>query len=88
MSITQSDIDAMNEALASGERMVRHGDKTVEYRSIDELIRARDQLQALLDAAAGKPSGPLSRQTRLYHAGRGFDGRIPSLRSFFGRGFE
>lgn len=74
MPVSQSDIDALTAALATGERMVRKGDKTVEYRSIDELLAARNTLQAQLDAeevAAGTvPARP--RQTRLYHGGRGF----------------
>ena len=41
MPILQSDIDALTEALATGERMVRKGDKVVEYRSVDELLAAR-----------------------------------------------
>lgn len=68
MPATQSDIDALNAAIRHGERMVRFADgKTVEYRSIPELIRARDDAAAELARA-----NPHPRQTRLYHAGRGF----------------
>ena len=49
MPVLQSDIDALTEALATGERMVRKGDKTVEYRSVDELLAARNALQAQFD---------------------------------------
>ncbi len=73
MTVLQSDIDALTEALATGERLVRKGDKTVEYRSIDEIILARNTLiaQKASDDAllAGKPR---PKQTRLYHGGRGY----------------
>ncbi|HRQ59872.1 MAG TPA: hypothetical protein PLN31_20850 [Azoarcus taiwanensis] len=68
MPATQSDIDALNAAIRQGERMVRFADgKTVEYRSIPELIRARDDAASELARANPRP-----RQTRLYHGGRGF----------------
>ena len=74
MAVTQSDIDALNAAIASGERMVRLDGKMVEYRSIIELIAARNDLQSQLNSAtvaAGGTARP--RQTQLYHGGRGFD---------------
>ena len=70
MAVTQADIDALNAAIASGEKQVALGAQQVTYRSIAELKVARDDLQAQLDrqnAATQK-----SRQTRLYHAGRGY----------------
>lgn len=48
MPVTQSDIDALNRALSTGEKMIRHGDKWVEYRSPEQLIKARDDLQRQL----------------------------------------
>lgn len=74
MPILQTDIDALTDALATGERMVRKGDKVVEYRSVDELIAARNALQAQFDAeqAAAGTVAARPRQTRLYHGGRGF----------------
>lgn len=73
MPILQSDIDALTEALATGERLVRKGDKTIEYRSVAELLAARDRLVALKaeeDAVAAGTTRP--KQTRLYHGGRGY----------------
>lgn len=74
MPILQTDIDALTEALATGERMVRKGDKVVEYRSVDELLAARNALQAQFDAeqAASGAVATRPRQTRLYHGGRGY----------------
>ena len=40
MAYTQSDLDALQAALAKGEKRVSFGDKTVEYRSIEELQAA------------------------------------------------
>lgn len=45
MPVQQSDIDALNAALASGEKIVRIGDKWVEYRSPEAIIAARNDLQ-------------------------------------------
>jgi hypothetical protein len=73
MPVSKTDIDALNTALAAGERMVRSGDKSVEYRSVAELIRARDDLVNQLAAETAATAGTArSRQTRLYHAGRGY----------------
>lgn len=72
MAVTQADIDALNAAIAKGERVVRLGDKSVEYRSITELIAARNDLAAQLAEAANAASAePRSRQTYLYQSGRG-----------------
>ena len=40
MAITQQDIDKIDRAIAKGESVVRFADRTVEYRSVDELIKA------------------------------------------------
>lgn len=72
MAVTQAQIDALNEAIANGERVVKHGDKMVEYRSIAELITARNELQTQLTAATNAAAGTSRpKQTRLYQGGRG-----------------
>ncbi|MCK7542958.1 hypothetical protein MLC59_02080 [Marinobacter bryozoorum] len=48
MSFTASDLDAINRAIALGERRVTFNDRTVEYRDIDELLRARDAIRTEL----------------------------------------
>jgi hypothetical protein len=40
MAYTQAQLDALEAALAKGEKRVTFGDKTVEYRSVDELRAA------------------------------------------------
>lgn len=73
MAVTQSDIDDLNAAIAVGERLVRKANgETIEYRSVADLIRARNDLARQLaeQGASGKPRRP--RITRLYQSGRGF----------------
>ena len=50
MAWTQSDLDAIDKAIASGEVTVHFGDRSVTYRSLDELLKIRalikDDLQS------------------------------------------
>lgn len=68
MAITQQDIDKIDRAIAKGERIVRFADRTVEYRSVDELIKAKNALLAELSKAT---SPRRARVRRIYHAGKG-----------------
>lgn len=55
MPLTQTDLDAINRAIASGELTIRKADGAqVTYRSMDELIKARELARA--DIAAAQPS--------------------------------
>ena len=56
---TPAHLDALNAAIASSELTVRYGDTTVTYRSLDELLRARDVIRASLDTAI-KPTYTLA----------------------------
>jgi hypothetical protein len=67
MAYTQKHLDAVERAIARGEKVVRYTDRTVEYRSIDELLKARDVIRTSLTDAAG----PRARVVRLYHGGKG-----------------
>lgn len=73
MAVTQAEIDALDQAIADGVRQVTIDGQTTTYNTTDSLIRARDNLQAKLNAdtlrAAGKT--PAKRQY-LYYAGRGY----------------
>ena len=67
MAYTTDQLDALRKALATGERRVTFGDKTVEYRSVEELQTAIREVEAALakehaDAGTGKP---LVRQIRV-----------------------
>ncbi len=46
-------LDAIEAAIASGELTVRFGDRTVTYRSMDELLQARGVIKEALAAEAG-----------------------------------
>ena len=52
MAFTQTDLDAVNAAVASGELKIEVAGRMVMYRSIDELIKARDIISAELAATA------------------------------------
>jgi len=67
MSFTQKHLDAVEAAIARGEKTVRYTDRTVEYRTVDELLKAREEIRTSLINAAG----PRSRIVRLYHGGKG-----------------
>lgn len=67
MSFTQKHLDVVEAAIARGEKTVRYTDRTVEYRTVDELLKAREEIRTSLISAAG----PRSRVVRLYHGGKG-----------------
>lgn len=67
MSFTLKHLEAIERAIARGEKTVRYSDRTVEYRSIDELLKARDEIRTSLSQAGG----PRSRVVRLTHGGKG-----------------
>lgn len=74
MAVSQLDIDALNKAIASGERQVTLGSQSVTYRSISDLIAARNDLltQKAKDDAA-EAGTTLRKQTYAYYGGRGYD---------------
>lgn len=52
MAFTQSQLDALETAIATGTLEVTAGDKKVRYHSLDEMIRLRDIMKNQLAAAA------------------------------------
>lgn len=73
MAVTQTDIDALNQAIADGVRQVTINGQTTTYNTTQSLILARDNLQAKLNAETMRAEGrqPNKRQY-LYYAGRGY----------------
>lgn len=70
MAVTQADVDALNAAIAAGERQVSIGGQSITYQTIDSLIKARNDMRnELLNL------NPVKRpkQTYVYHDGRGYD---------------
>ena len=54
MSYTQTQLDVLDAAMASGALRVTYDGKTTEYRSIDELVRARAIVQKALQPTLGR----------------------------------
>lgn len=48
MALTQTDLDALDRAIASAELEVRLEGRSVRYRSVDEMLRARQHLAEAL----------------------------------------
>ena len=73
MPVTQSDIDSLNRAIASGTRSVTIGGQTVIYNTTESLIKARNDLRAEMQAQSASRKGTRrSKQTLLYQSDRGF----------------
>jgi hypothetical protein len=49
MAWTQAQLDALEDAMASGALTVKHSDKTITYRSLDDMRTARDLIKRSLD---------------------------------------
>lgn len=73
MAYTPQQLTALQNALAMGEHRVTFADKTVEYRSVDELKAAIREVQSGLTAqgAAQGMRSPKTRQIR-FTTGKGF----------------
>ena len=63
MAFTQTDLDKIQSAIATGTLHVAFADRSVTYRSIDELEKAEKRIQAALDTASGTAK---TRMVRLY----------------------
>ena len=62
MTYTTTELDALKRALATGERRVSFGDKTIEYRSVEELQAA---IRTVDTEIAGNPGKSLVRYLRF-----------------------
>lgn len=61
MAYTQTDLDNVKAAIASGEQSVEVGGRKVVYRSVEELRKARDDIAAELAGAATSTSSSVRR---------------------------
>jgi len=50
MAFTQEQLDALDLAIAGGTLRVKHGEKEITYRSMDELLKARDVIASSLNS--------------------------------------
>lgn len=53
MALSQTDLDALDRAIASGELTVSYDGRTVTYRSINELKKAREHVAGVIAAGTG-----------------------------------
>lgn len=53
MAWTQSDIDALKAAIASGVKSVAYSDKTVTYHSLSEMLQALAAMEAEVAGGSG-----------------------------------
>ena len=73
MTYTTTQLEALKRALATGERRVSFGDKTVEYRTVEELKQAIAEVEAAMhkDAVSTGLYPRAPRQIRVT-TGKGF----------------
>lgn len=67
MAFTQTDLDNLNSAIASGKRRVRLGQREIEYHSIEQMLKARDAVQEEVNrttSATKRPRNYLSRTSK------------------------
>lgn len=69
MAFSQSDLDALEKAIATGVLTVRYADRSVTYQTLSDLMRARDLVKAELNVAAGTPR---KRVIRVQQSGTGY----------------
>lgn len=53
MAFTQTDLDKLEKAIASGVKKVKFSDREVEYHSMEEMLKARDLMRRQLKKAGG-----------------------------------
>ena len=68
-SYTSDDLAAVRRAIASGELSVMHNGRRVEYRSIDDLLKAEARIEGELRASVGRPRGGVRRFTFTTYRG-------------------
>lgn len=69
MAVTQTDIDNLNTAIASGARSVTIGGQTVIYNTSESLIKARDDMLKQLQRQTGARR---KKQSLLFQSSRGY----------------
>lgn len=67
MAYTQTDLDRINAALASGNLTVRSGNDQVTYQSVDEMMRVKRLIGAELAQASGQKRMHPRYQQAMFH---------------------
>ena len=57
MSLSQADLDRLDAAIASNALSVQIGDRRIQYRTMDELMKAREHVARQIAAAASPQRG-------------------------------
>lgn len=70
MAFTDADLQAIRTAIARGERSVQFADRSVTYRSMEELLQAESRISKALESVTVAPRR--SKQSRLV-ASKGFN---------------
>ena len=70
MAVTQTDIDNLNTAIASGARSVTIGGQTVIYNTTESLIKARNDMQEQM--IKQNRTTRRKKQSYLFQSGRGY----------------
>lgn len=60
MAFTLNQLSTLDSAIASGQLSVNYDGKSITYRSVGELIKARDLMRSDLIASGQMRAGPLS----------------------------
>lgn len=66
-SLTQADLDKLDKAITSGVRRVTYASGTVEYQSIDDMMKARAYAAGQLEAASGSSASMTT--LAIFHRG-------------------
>ncbi len=53
MALSQTDLDALDLAIAAGQLTVRLGDRVLTYQSISEMLKARAHVAKVISNAGG-----------------------------------
>lgn len=66
---TQTQLDVLNQMVASGVLRTKFNGQEVEYRTLDDLIRARDSVKRDLALAQGGASAPMTHVNPVFSRG-------------------
>jgi hypothetical protein len=72
MALTQTDLDALDSAIATGELTVEFNGRRVTYRSVPELLQARAHVAAQLAAQVNAGQRPPGAVRYHFATTRGF----------------
>lgn len=66
LPINPESLIALQQAIAVGARVVRFQDRTIEYQSTDDMIKAANYINGLINSGGVTSAGSQYRQIRFY----------------------